>query len=75
MPPDNIDLLGAIARVRRAMPRNVDVMLICDLLESNVTESSRNVTAQGAQESKRTCPICEGAKTKTRNRVRKHRAK
>jgi hypothetical protein len=29
-------LLGALGRVRRAMPRNQDVMLICDVAERTI---------------------------------------
>ena len=34
------DLAQAIGRVRRAMPRNVDVMLICDAVERLEARSS-----------------------------------
>jgi hypothetical protein len=35
------DTLQAIGRVRRAMPRNADVMLICDELEKLMRSGSR----------------------------------
>jgi hypothetical protein len=35
------ELVAAIARVRRAMPRNQDVMLICDAAEKAVTVKPR----------------------------------
>jgi hypothetical protein len=41
------ELLTVIGRVRRAMPLNRDVMLICDALERNVTQQpqlAHNVT-------------------------------
>ena len=38
-----LEILAAIGRVRRAMPRNVDVMLICDELEA-VTKGFVTVT-------------------------------
>ncbi len=65
-----IGVLEAIARIRRAMPRNAEVMLICDFAECNVTEAKRNVTALAAREG---CPKCEEAKAKTLARVKKHR--
>jgi hypothetical protein len=34
------EVLSAIARVRRAMPRNVDVMLVCDELERQLVAPS-----------------------------------
>lgn len=30
------ELISAISRIRRVMPRNVDVMLICDELEKRI---------------------------------------
>jgi hypothetical protein len=36
------DLLAAIARVRRAMPRNADVMLICDVLSGRWRRQRRS---------------------------------
>ena len=35
------ELVAAIARVRRAMPRNQDVMLICDAAEKSATVKPR----------------------------------
>ena len=35
------ELVAAIARVRRAMPRNQDVMLICDAAEKLVAAKPR----------------------------------
>lgn len=37
---DNSEVLATVARVRRAMPRNTDVMVICDVLESSLTQRS-----------------------------------
>jgi hypothetical protein len=31
--PSAVDILGVIGRVRRAMPRNAEVMFLCDCLE------------------------------------------
>jgi hypothetical protein len=36
---DDRDVLAAIGRVRRQMPRNSDVMLICDVATTSVTSS------------------------------------
>ena len=66
-----------IARVRRAMPRNADVLAVCDLAERNVTAApsvplqaeipaERNVTA---------CPVCAARREADARRVRAHRAK
>ena len=38
-----VEVLRVIARVRRAMPRNVDVMQICDQLEAMMTKSLKEV--------------------------------
>jgi hypothetical protein len=73
---DKIELAQLIARVRRAMPRNGDVMALCDVLErrmvgnvtsppSNVTSGARNVTD---------CPRCAQQKEAARARVARHRA-
>ena len=35
------DITQAIGRVRRAMPRNTDVMLICDRIETLMASSSK----------------------------------
>jgi hypothetical protein len=31
--PSAVDILGVVSRVRRAMPRNAEVMFLCDCLE------------------------------------------
>jgi DUF4097 and DUF4098 domain-containing protein YvlB len=31
--PSAVDILGVVGRVRRAMPRNAEVMFLCDCLE------------------------------------------
>ena len=38
-----VEVLRVIARVRRAMQRNVDVMQICDQLEATMTRSLKAV--------------------------------
>lgn len=40
------DLHRAIARVRRAMPRNEDVMAICDALETKLTTRQPTVSTE-----------------------------
>jgi hypothetical protein len=36
----NSELLGAIGRIRRAMPRNSDAMLICDAAEKSIQKQT-----------------------------------
>jgi hypothetical protein len=66
--------LTMIARARRraiTIPRNADVMAVCDLAERYVTSAApvapppppRNVT----------CPVCEAHRKANAARVRKHR--
>ena len=46
---DSAELLQTIARVRRAMPRNGDVLAICDALESRLCtlQSGMKINAPG----------------------------
>ena len=39
----DIDLLQVIAKVRRAMPRNPDVMAVCDGLETRLRQNVQEV--------------------------------
>lgn len=40
------ELLGIIARLRRAMPRNTDAMAICDALEQTIVKPARRRQAK-----------------------------
>jgi hypothetical protein len=68
-------LWQVIARVRRAMPRNADVMAVCDAAERSiqvmpaVTENEKNVTVT---RNRRGRPPTGKAMT-VAERVRKHR--
>jgi len=42
------DIIARIARVRRAMPRNPDVMAICDALELRVNQAPANTLTPAA---------------------------
>jgi hypothetical protein len=47
MPLSNTEIAQAIARVRRAMPRNVDVMAVCDAAEAAITQAATQPTREG----------------------------
>jgi len=55
----SVEIQQLIGRVRRAMPRNADVMQICDELEKRIRRAN--------------CPDCEKRRAQTLARVRKHR--
>lgn len=69
-----------IARLRRAMPRNTDVMTLCDLAERALIAMSRPpvhvmspplvMSQPGA-----TCPVCDARRQAHRLRVRTYRAR
>jgi hypothetical protein len=40
------ETMAAIGRIRRAMPRNVDAMLICDELEKRMTQMALPLKGQ-----------------------------
>lgn len=60
--------ISTIDRVRRAMPRNPDVMTVCDLAEQGIIAHQTAL-----RESK--CPICEGRRVKNAASMQKGRAK
>jgi hypothetical protein len=81
----SVDALQIIARVRRAMPRNADVMAVCDLIERNmrhVTDAvseprhvtDRHVTAL-SEPFGTACPKCAAHRARALARQRKHRAR
>jgi hypothetical protein len=83
MSSSRTELLATIARVRRAMPRNVDVMAICDYAERTIVEPPRNAlqpprnALQGAVSGE--CNALQDDRAEVRRaqnvaRVRKHRA-
>jgi hypothetical protein len=57
------DMLATIARVRRAMPRNPDVMAICDVAERSLVQSKSRSDASDAPKAQRGRPDAEGAPT------------
>jgi hypothetical protein len=75
-------LVSLIARVRRAMPRNADVMALCEALERNVSGNvtavqsatlQANETLQGNVSKE--CPVCAARREADRARLARHRAK
>ena len=67
--------LTVIARVRRAMPRNADVMAICDALEVTLHKPEGHVTPEAVTLRKSGCPVCEARRAADAARARRHRAK
>jgi hypothetical protein len=65
-----------IARVRRAMPRNSDVMAICDAAERVTLPPSRDTPAVTLPSKGVTlrCPVCEARRAADVARTRRHRA-
>jgi hypothetical protein len=61
----------AVGRVRRAMPRNSDVMLVCEALEMFLA-TPRNVTGETLHTE---CPVCAARREAGAKRVAKHRSK
>jgi hypothetical protein len=61
-----------IARVRRAMPRNPDVMAICDAFEETLHKPA--VETLQPNETFH-CPVCEARRAADQARLRRHRAK
>ena len=76
---DSNDLRTAIGRIRRAMPRNADVMLICDAAEATLIKPP--VTLQAPlpvtlhPPVTLHCPACAERRRRNLERVRRHRAK
>ncbi len=66
------DPLTVIARVRRVMPRNVDVMAICDALEAVTLRKPPDVTLRDSITLR--CPVCEARRAVEAARARRHRA-
>jgi hypothetical protein len=61
---DKIELIGLIARIRRNMPRNTDIMTVCEELERLViSKPTVNVTSQApvtlpSPSQSQPCPVC-----------------
>ena len=83
---DRAALFAAIARLRRAMPRNADVLAVCAAAERNVTPECnvteplvRNVTQASNVTSDPagnvTCPACAARRLKDAARVKRHRTR
>jgi hypothetical protein len=76
------DLLKTVSRVRRAMPRNFDVMTICDELERRLVKPQFRVGPSDpdqpgqwlVEEVKEDCPVCSRRRTNMRNLMRKKRS-
>ena len=79
------ELLTTVARLRRAMPRNGDVLTVCDALEHSLMSrdnglaehASRDTVAAAEPVSRDTvaeCPRCAGLRAQAVERQRKHRA-
>jgi hypothetical protein len=71
------ELMATVARVRRAMPRNGDVMALCDTFVRMITERAAcNVTAAVTPACNVTeCAACAARRAQSTGRIRKHRAK
>jgi hypothetical protein len=73
----NTDLIQAIGRVRRAMPINKDVMLICDEAEKMMARSSgvelaaHNGSVAGSKPAAPTTPKLSRAEIQKNYRLRK----
>ncbi len=83
---DKANIFSAIARLRRAMPRNDDVLAVCAAAERNVTAPDGNVTeplmrnvtqasnVTSDQVGNVTCPACAARRLNDAARVKRHRA-
>jgi hypothetical protein len=74
------DIATVIGRVRRAMPRNSDVMAVCDAAErvaataSPVTATAPiDVAATAARVAATACPICAQRRERQRFRMQSYR--
>lgn len=78
-----VTLQKTIARLRRTMPRNADVMAVCDALEfapppaivKDIDISGVDLKPGPIVEMPRECPECKRRREQTRARVRKSRRK
>lgn len=75
----HVEVLAAMGRLRRAMPRNEDVLAVCDAAERNVTGASvSNVTASNVTAvsvgNVTGCSVCAARRVAVAERVRRHRA-
>ena len=71
-----------IARVRRAMPRNADVLAVCELAERNVSGNVTGVRSATLQADEtlqgnvsKECAVCAARREADRARLARHRAK
>jgi hypothetical protein len=74
---DDRDVMAVIDRVRRQMPRNSDVMLICDVATTAVINSPRVVTTPSPSPPPvvATCPECAKRRTAKAEAQARYRAK
>jgi hypothetical protein len=83
---DKADVLAAIGRVRRAMPRNTDVMGVCDALERVMVAPvvpdlsrdmgkvpSRDIVAPAGTSRDTACPVCAKHREQASARQRERR--
>jgi hypothetical protein len=67
--PSAVDILGVVGRVRRAMPRNAEVMFLCGCLERLIL----NIGALKAEVSTQTATVHENVETLARERAPRKR--
>ena len=61
------ELLTTIARVRRAMPRNADVMAICEALENAIVKRRADMVVDQVMAPNKSVPLIEGLRKGGRN--------
>jgi hypothetical protein len=57
------------------MPRNADVMAVCDIAEGVMLRSEPVVTLREPAVTLRTCPVCAARRAADAARAQRHRAK
>jgi hypothetical protein len=74
---DRIELLGLIARIRRNMPRNLDVMALCEETERlAISQAPVSVISQALVTSPsqaQDCPVCAQRRAAQRQATTKWR--
>ena len=72
---DGLNLWRMIGRIRRAMPRNVDVMAVCDALEESLRDVTEPAPSHMTAPNVTDCPVCVERRRADAARVARHRAK
>ena len=55
---DGLNLWRMIGRIRRAMPRNADVMAVCDALEQSLRDVTEPAPSHMTAPNVTDCPVC-----------------